>query len=172
MTITWTKLSKNLLENDGKTTDTFRVENCGSELKENMCLFYYILLTPSQCVLQESGRGFNKYRKKGSSGTKQGAAKVKVETTAKQGSSRGRGKRKRWEADLLAQLDNGPDSIDSFLPCVFHFIADLLKEHVISFNWSRFSLMSGGTHIHQYIIHGWRVLVNIVSFCCITVFYC
>ncbi|PUZ48987.1 hypothetical protein GQ55_7G289800 [Panicum hallii var. hallii] len=44
---------------------------------------------------KESGRGFNRYRKKGSSGTKQGAAKVKVETAAKQGSSRGRGKRKR-----------------------------------------------------------------------------
>ncbi|KAG2574890.1 uncharacterized protein LOC120641842 isoform X1 [Panicum virgatum] len=44
---------------------------------------------------KESGRGFNRYRKKGSSGTKQGGAKVKVETAAKQGSSRGRGKRKR-----------------------------------------------------------------------------
>ncbi|CAN6269347.1 unnamed protein product [Urochloa humidicola] len=35
---------------------------------------------------KESGKGFNRYRKKGASGTKRGA-KVKVETAAKQGSS-------------------------------------------------------------------------------------
>jgi hypothetical protein len=45
------------------------------------------LVTLSRCALQESGRRFNRYKKKGSSGTKRGAAKVKVETGAKQGSS-------------------------------------------------------------------------------------
>ncbi|CAO2043788.1 unnamed protein product [Urochloa humidicola] len=39
-----------------------------------------------QCK-KESGKGFNGYRKKGSSGTKGGAAKVKIETAAKQGTS-------------------------------------------------------------------------------------
>lgn len=45
------------------------------------------LVTLSKCVLQESGRGFNRYKKKGSSGAKRGAAKVKVETRAKPTSS-------------------------------------------------------------------------------------
>uniref|UniRef100_A0A0A9HMS8 Uncharacterized protein n=1 Tax=Arundo donax TaxID=35708 RepID=A0A0A9HMS8_ARUDO len=43
---------------------------------------------------KESGRGFNKYRKKGSSGTKRGAAKAKKTATAvKQETSRAKGKR-------------------------------------------------------------------------------
>ncbi|KAJ1272861.1 hypothetical protein BS78_06G235100 [Paspalum vaginatum] len=42
---------------------------------------------------KESGKRFNKYRKKGSSGTKRGAAKVKAETAAKQGTSRAKRKR-------------------------------------------------------------------------------
>ncbi|XP_062183665.1 uncharacterized protein LOC133887713 [Phragmites australis] len=43
---------------------------------------------------KESGRGFNKYRKKGSSGTKRGAAKAKKATNAaKQGTSRAKRKR-------------------------------------------------------------------------------
>ncbi|WVZ87210.1 hypothetical protein U9M48_033886 [Paspalum notatum var. saurae] len=42
---------------------------------------------------KESGKRFNKYRKKGSSGTKRGAAKVKAEPAAKQGTSRAKRKR-------------------------------------------------------------------------------
>jgi hypothetical protein len=47
----------------------------------------------SQCALQESGRGFGRYKRKGSSGTKRGAAKVKTETAAKRGTSRAKRKR-------------------------------------------------------------------------------
>ncbi|KAF8649684.1 hypothetical protein HU200_064225 [Digitaria exilis] len=42
---------------------------------------------------KESGRGYGRYKKKGSSGTKRGAAKVKVEKVAKQGRSRAKRKR-------------------------------------------------------------------------------
>ncbi|EES11453.1 hypothetical protein BDA96_06G242600 [Sorghum bicolor] len=42
---------------------------------------------------KESGRGFGRYKKKGSSGTKRGAAKVKTETAAKRGTSRAKRKR-------------------------------------------------------------------------------
>ena len=56
-------------------------------------LMFLSLLTgnTSQCALQESGRGFG--RKKGSSVTKRGAAKVKSETAAKRGTSRAKRKR-------------------------------------------------------------------------------
>ena len=58
-------------------------------------LMFLSLLTgnTSQCALQESGRGFGRYKKKGSSGTKRGAAKVKTETAAKRGTSRAKRKR-------------------------------------------------------------------------------
>lgn len=42
---------------------------------------------------KESGRGFNRYKKKGSSGTRRGAAQVKTETAAKRGTSRAKRKR-------------------------------------------------------------------------------
>ncbi|KAF8651231.1 hypothetical protein HU200_063478 [Digitaria exilis] len=61
--------------------------------QENMFPFYCMLVTPSQCALQESGRGYGRYKKKGSSGTKRGAAKVKVEKVAKHGTSRAKRKR-------------------------------------------------------------------------------
>jgi hypothetical protein len=89
MTITSTKLSWDLIKIEYKLMVFEGIKTVVLVERKHVSLSQHaaMLVTPSQCALQESGRGFNRYKKKGSSGTKRGAAQVKTETAAKRGTA-------------------------------------------------------------------------------------